>query len=104
MKKQESQTLDYHDLLIKSLKKRSYACKYLNAALEESLSGDKESQQIFLMALRNVAEAQGSITSLAKRVGPKKESVSHLFSSKSNTQLQSFFSLLQTMGFDFLIR
>ena len=104
MKKQESQTLDYHDLLIKSLKKRSYACKYLNAALEESLSGDKESQQIFLMALRNVAEAQGDVASLQKNARSGKESISHLLSSKSNAQLQSFFSLLQAMGFDFQIR
>ena len=94
----------YHDFLMEQFKDHDEAVAYLNAALEESLKSDLESQHLFIMALRNVAEAQGSITSLAKRVGPKKESVSHLFSSKSNTQLQSFFSLLQTMGFDFLIR
>jgi len=37
------------------------AVAYLNAALEESLKGDEESQQFFLIALRNVAEAQGGV-------------------------------------------
>ena len=38
-----------------------------NAALEEGLKGDEESQQLFLIALRNVAEAQGGIGALAKK-------------------------------------
>lgn len=37
---------------------------YLNAALEESLKGDAESQHLFLTALRNIAEAQGGIGNL----------------------------------------
>ena len=45
-------THDYHEFLIKSLKNPIHAAEYLNAALEE---GDKE---MFLVALRNVAEAQ----------------------------------------------
>ncbi len=49
---------DYHEELIESLKDHDEAVAYLNAAWEESLSGDKESKQLFLVALRNVAEAQ----------------------------------------------
>jgi hypothetical protein len=37
------------------------------SCLEESLKEDKESQQLFLIALRNVAEAQGGIGALAKK-------------------------------------
>ena len=51
----------YQDWLIEKLKEHDEAVAYLNAALEESLKGDEESKDIFLMALRNVAEAQGGI-------------------------------------------
>jgi len=50
---------DYHEELIEYLKDHDEAAAYLNAAWEESLKGDDESEQLFLMALRNVAEAQG---------------------------------------------
>ena len=50
----------YQDELVKALKNHKEAVAYLNAALEESLKGDQESQELFLRALRHVAEAQGS--------------------------------------------
>jgi hypothetical protein len=52
---------NYHDELIKSLKDHDEAIAYLNAALEESLKGDEESQELLLIALRNVAETQGHV-------------------------------------------
>lgn len=57
----------YHDFLIEQLKDHDEAVAYLNAALEESLKGDAESQHLFITALRNVAEAQGGIGNLAKK-------------------------------------
>jgi hypothetical protein len=51
---------NYHDDLIKSLKDSKEAVAYLNTALEESMNGDKESQELFLKALRNVAESAQS--------------------------------------------
>ncbi len=42
---------------LKKLKDHDQAVAYLNDALEESLKGDEESQQLFLIALRNLAEA-----------------------------------------------
>ena len=45
----------YQEELIEALKDHDEAVSYLNAALEESLKGDKESQELFLRALRNVA-------------------------------------------------
>ncbi len=52
---------DYKEELIDDLKDHDEAVAYLNAAWEESLKGDEESQQLFLLALRNVAEAQGGL-------------------------------------------
>lgn len=48
---------NYQEWLIEKLKDQDEAVAYLNAALEESLKGDEESQHLFLLALRNVAEA-----------------------------------------------
>jgi hypothetical protein len=50
---------DYREQLLEDLKDRDEAIALLNAAWEESLKGDEESQQLFLLALRDVAEAQG---------------------------------------------
>lgn len=48
----------YHETLIEDLQDRDEATAYLNAAWMESLKGDPESQELFMLALRNVAEAQ----------------------------------------------
>lgn len=51
-------TSDYHDWLITSLKDPEQSIAYLEVALEEYLKdNDKE---LFIQALHNVAEAQGS--------------------------------------------
>ena len=65
----------YQDFLIEQLKDHDEAVAYLNAALEESLKGDEESLQVFLIALRNVAEAQGGVGNLAKKAGIGRESL-----------------------------
>ncbi len=91
--------IDYHQTLIERLKNRDYAVAYLNAALEESLKGDKESQQLFLNALKNVAEAQGTISDLAKRAQIRRESLYRMLSKNGNPQLNSLTALLQAMGF-----
>ena len=48
----------YQKELIEALKDHDEAVAYLNAALEESLKGDRESQELLLRVLRNVAETQ----------------------------------------------
>ena len=68
----------YQDFLIEELKDHDEAVAYLNAALEESLKGDEESKHLFLLALRNVVEAQGGISKLAKKLSlVEKVSIRH---------------------------
>ena len=98
--KKHPRSVDYHDALIKSLKDRDHAIAYLNAAIEESLSGDSKSQQLLLIALKNVAEAQGNISSLAKRSKIRRESIYRMLSDDGNPYLQSFTSLIRAMGFN----
>lgn len=66
-----AKSIKYQGFLIEHLKDHDEAVAYLNAALEESLKGDEESQHLFLIALRNVAEAQGGVGALAKKANPQ---------------------------------
>jgi probable addiction module antidote protein len=100
----KSRCVDYHDSLIERLKDRDYAVAYINAAIEEGSKGDSESKQLFLNALRNVAEAQGSVSALAKRARVRRESVYRMLSKNGNPELSSFTALLHAMGFDLYVR
>lgn len=98
--KKSRTSVDYHDELIESLKDHDYAVEYLNIAIEESLKGDIESQQLFLRALKNVAEAQGNMSKLAQRAHLRRESIYRMLSGEGNPYLQSFTSLIHAMGFN----
>lgn len=102
--KKKPRCVDYHDTLLKRLKDRDYAVEYLNAAIEESLKGDRESQKLFLNALKNVAEAQGTMSDLAKRAHVRRESLYRILSKDGNPELNTLASLLHAMGFCLSIR
>ncbi len=67
------------------------AAAYLNAALED---GD---QEVFLLALRHVAEARG-ISQVARQARLNRESLYRMLSSAGNSQLASLNALLRTVG------
>ena len=93
-------SVDYHEELINVLKNPEDAVAYLNAALEESLLGDEESQQILLNALRNVAEAQGGLGALAKKTHVRREVLYRVLSPEGNPELKTFTNLVHAMGLD----
>jgi len=88
----------YQDFLIEELKDHEEAVAYLNAALEESLKGDEESKNLFLLALRNVAEAQGGIGSLAKKAHVGRESLYKTLSGTGNPKWHTLVSLVIALG------
>ena len=89
---------DYQQWLFEKLKDHDEATAYLNAALEESLKGDEESQHLFLIALRNVAEAQGGIGNLAKKAHVGRESLYKTLSEKGNPKWHTLVSLVIALG------
>jgi len=93
-----ARTRKYQDGLIESLKDHDEAVAYLNVAYEESLKGDDESQELLLMALRNVAEAQGGIAKLAKKAHVGRESLYKTLSEKGNPELKTFTALVHALG------
>ena len=68
---------DYDDYLIESLKDRRLAEAYLNAALEE------DDARVFLLALRDVAQARG-MSKLAARSKLNRESLYKMLSKRGN--------------------
>lgn len=83
-------TASYKEFLVESLKDSAEAEAYLNAALAD---GDP---RVFLLALRDVAEAQG-IGGLAATAGLNRENVYRILSTQGNPRLSSIFALLQAM-------
>lgn len=93
-----AKTKKYQEWLIESLKDHDEAVAYLNAALEESLKGDAESKEVLLIALRNVAEAQGGLAKIAKKAHLGRESLYKTLSPRGNPSLSTFTALMQAMG------
>ncbi|MFA4828226.1 MAG: addiction module antidote protein [Thermodesulfovibrionales bacterium] len=83
---------DYQEDLIQSLKNSREAAAYLNAAIEE---GDRE---LFLLALRNIAEAQGGVSAIAEKAHLNRENLYRMLSKKGNPEIKSLLTLLSAMG------
>ena len=83
---------DYQKDLIETLKNPAEAAAYLNAAIEE---GDREA---FLLALRNIAEANGGIRAVAEKSHLNRESLYRTLSRRGNPEIKTLFSLLPQMG------
>ncbi len=94
---------NYQEWLLEKLIDHDEAVAYLNAALEESLKGDEESQHLFLIALRNVAEAQGGIGGLAKKAHVGRESLYKTLSENGNPKWHTLVSLVIAMGLNLRI-
>ena len=81
----------YKPELLKALQDPLEAAEYLNAALEEDMN------ELFLLALRNVAEAYG-MTRLAEDAQLNRESMYRMLSEKGNPQFTSLNSILRQLG------
>jgi probable addiction module antidote protein len=83
---------DYHDDHIEFLKDAKKAAAYLDAALEEGNS------ELFLLALRNVAEAQGGLLKISKKTKLNRANLYRMLSRKGNPEFFSLDSLLEAFG------
>jgi probable addiction module antidote protein len=74
------------------LKDEDRALAYLNAALEE------QDPRVFLIALRNVTQAQGGVAAVATRSGLNRESLYRALSKKGNPSVQTLAAILAALG------
>ncbi len=78
-------TTDYEDNLLNRLRDSELARSYLEAAFESyEKDGDTEA---LLLAMRDVAEAQGRIGQLAKRTAISRQHLYEILASKHNPRL-----------------
>ena len=84
-------TSDYKDFLLERLNDPEYAADYLSACAEER-------EDIFLLGLRNVAEALGGIAQLAEDTELNRESLYRMLSEDGNPRLSSLFAVLNAVG------
>lgn len=81
-------TKSYRDELLKDLQDPFEAAEYLNAALED------DSEEMFLMALRDVAEARG-MAKLTEQFTSNHDDIDTILSEKNTPKLHE---LLKSMG------
>jgi probable addiction module antidote protein len=86
-------TSDYKELLFEDLRNLEYAAGYLTVAMEEG-------EDVFLLAVRDVAEAHGGMTALSKSSRLNRENLYSMLSKKGNPRLSSITSILKQLGFE----
>ena len=97
MSQTKRQYRKFEDSLKERLVDADYARVFLDVALEEyEKDGDTEA---FLLALRDVAEAQGGIGKLAERTNLNRQNLYRALSDKGNPRLETVGAILHGMGF-----
>lgn len=90
---------DYQEKLLKDLQDPKLASAYLNVSLSD------EDPRVFLLALKNVYEAQdGQMTDLAEKTNLSRENLYRILSKKGNPKLTSIVSILDAMGFSLAVQ
>ncbi len=90
-------TRDYAEYLHDQLKDIEQAAAYLNAAIHDN------DPQVFLLALRDIAQAQGGMHWLAKQTDLNREHLYRTLSWRGNPRLHNFLALLRAVGLEMAI-
>lgn len=88
----------YRDVLLEKLKDRSQAAAYLNAALRDN------DVKVFLVALRDLVDANGGISMLAKETKLNRETLYRTLSIKGNPTIENLILMLDTLGFQLQVK
>jgi probable addiction module antidote protein len=91
--------IDYHEDLMQELQDPHEAQAYLNAALKD------EDERVFLLALKDVLEAQGGdIGTLAKKTKLNRENLYRILSKKGNPKLTSLKTVINALGLELAVQ
>lgn len=95
-------TRKYDDYLMASLSHPEEARAYLEVALEEY---EKDHDlDAFLLALRDVAQARGGLSNLAKKTSLSRQSLYKILSAHGNPKLYTLGNILKGLGFRLAIQ
>jgi len=87
----------FEEYLIEKLKDPEYARVYLETALETY--GTDQDSEAFLLALRDVAEAQGGLGKLSEETGLNRAGIYKALSQRGNPRLDTMEKILRNLGF-----
>lgn len=90
-------TRNYKEHLLKQLQKPKEAAAYLNAALQD------DDPHVFLLALRDIAEAKGGMGWLADEADLNRENLYRTLSLKGNPRFFNLLAVLDAIGLEFTI-
>ena len=86
----------FHEFLMEELANREHAIGYLDVALEEyQEDGDTP---FFLKGIRNVVEAQGGISEIAKRTHMSPDALQKILSSDKAPHIDTLGTILNALG------
>lgn len=88
----------YKKHLLKELQKPKEAAAYLNAALNE------EDPHVFLLALRDIAEAKGGMGWLADQSDLNRENLYRTLSLKGNPRFFNLLAVLDAIGLELTVQ
>lgn len=88
-------TKKYKEHLLKALENPNEAAAYLDACLED------EDPHVFLLALKDVAEARGGMSLLSKRSSLNRQSLYRSLSTRGNPKLINVCTILASLGLEF---
>jgi probable addiction module antidote protein len=91
-------SLPYEPWLIERLKDPAEAAAYLEAVIED---GD---QAAMMLALRQIAQAQGGVAAIARKAKLTREATYKILSKSGNPELRSFKALLRATGLRIAVR
>ena len=89
---------NYKEHLLEQLKKPEEAAAYLNAALND------EDPHVFLLALRDIAEAKGGMGQLADQADLNRENLYRTLSLKGNPRFFNLLAILEALGLQLTIQ
>jgi probable addiction module antidote protein len=93
-----ARTRSYKKSLTERLKDPKEAAAYLNAALAD------DDLRVFLVALRDVVEAHGGISALAKETDLNRVSLYRTLSLEGNPTLMSLFTMFDALGLEIQVK
>ena len=86
-------TIDYKKVLLDKLQDLDYAAGYLTACYEEGID-------VFLLGIKDVAEAHGGLRSLAVETSLNRENLYEMLSKDGNPRLSSLSNILDNLGIE----
>lgn len=86
------------EYLYPKLLKKRYAVKYLNAAFAD------EDPNVALLAIKDIVEARGGFTDLARRTDISREHLYRMLSKKGNPAIKNLLPVLHAYGLSLAVR